>query len=1126
MMVTFVSQCEKKSLARTRRVLDAFADRIGDNTWQTVITQEGLLAVKKLLRKTASKSTAVSCFWIRSRSRSELVWIVGNRQKFNEQGIVPVNSTLKDILNSDWESHWKNAYGIQILAVLGALLHDLGKATVGFQNKLVVKKGTPQADPYRHEWISLQIFLAMIHGCESDEEWLQRMVTLPEFITQYPDWLNTFGQQREVTNLHKLPPLAQLISWLIVTHHRLPFHSEDYSSAASRRALRRDVFLQENTVDDFYQYLKPVERWVKNSQVTDDQGHFWKLKAPIFDSRQWQKSLARWARKAIHDPALRSLGQGTIADPFVMHLARLCLMVGDHNFSSLNLDKSNQEVAGDKALKDVLLANTDMSTGAPKQALDQHLLGVAKYTAQFSRLLPQLSSHLPVIDKIKAKAFNRRTDKPIFQWQNRAFDLAKQLQESTEKTGFFGINMASTGCGKTVANARIMYGLANPKVGARFTIALGLRVLTLQTGMALRDRLNLDENSLAILVGSAASQKLFDLSQNNVSTHGDTGENDDTSLPAASGSESLAELIDEAVKFGSDGFDSAVLGTVIANNKARDLLFAPIVSCTVDHIVGATETLRGGKYIAPMLRLLSSDLILDEPDDFNQSDLPALSRLVHMAGMFGSRVLLSSATLTPDLTAGLFAAYAEGRKIWQEQTGLPKSKVACAWFDEYGQRANSCESGGDFLSAHDDFSQKRAKKLAQEKPRRSADILQICLPSAPEKKIIDYTSLAAQLLASARELHQSHHETQAITGKTASVGLIRLANIGPLIDLAKELYTGDHTMADVQVHLCCYHARQLLVLRNSLETALDRLLRRSETSSLFDHADIVQTVTNSPKQHHIFIVLATAVAEVGRDHDYDWAIVEPSSMRSIIQLAGRVWRHRPSRVATVPNINIMSSNIKALGLGANLGVGRAVFVHPGFEESPDFLLRTHETSALIREEERAIVTAIPRIVKPSSLQQHEKLADLEHGVMAALLNSDNVNVVNSFWREGNGNRSCVHLQRITPFREQIRPQDDYVCLPDISVDSGYRFAVASAAWRLGLDGADINHRLQFSPFQPAAEAIQPWLDLDLAAALKMLGRQLEEDDLLQVALRYATVRLDEHDGVWRFNPILGFWVDS
>ncbi|MCC8997627.1 MAG: CRISPR-associated helicase Cas3' [Nitrosomonas sp.] len=98
MMVTFVSECEKKALSRTRRVLDAFANRIGSNTWQTVITEEGLIAVKTLLRKTATKNTAVACHWIRSRSRSELVWIVGNRDRFNSQGIVPVNSTTKELI--------------------------------------------------------------------------------------------------------------------------------------------------------------------------------------------------------------------------------------------------------------------------------------------------------------------------------------------------------------------------------------------------------------------------------------------------------------------------------------------------------------------------------------------------------------------------------------------------------------------------------------------------------------------------------------------------------------------------------------------------------------------------------------------------------------------------------------------------------------------------------------------------------------------------------------------------------------------------------------------------------------------------------------------------------------------
>ena len=47
MLVTFISQCEKKALNRTRRILDAFANRIGDNVWQTAITEDGLDTVKK-----------------------------------------------------------------------------------------------------------------------------------------------------------------------------------------------------------------------------------------------------------------------------------------------------------------------------------------------------------------------------------------------------------------------------------------------------------------------------------------------------------------------------------------------------------------------------------------------------------------------------------------------------------------------------------------------------------------------------------------------------------------------------------------------------------------------------------------------------------------------------------------------------------------------------------------------------------------------------------------------------------------------------------------------------------------------------------------------------------------------
>uniref|UniRef100_UPI003F582562 hypothetical protein n=1 Tax=Vibrio cholerae TaxID=666 RepID=UPI003F582562 len=51
--------------------------------------------------------------------------------------------------------------------------------------------------------------------------------------------------------------------------------------------------------------------------------------------------------------------------------------------------------------------------------------------------------------------------------------------------------------------------------------------------------------------------------------------------------------------------------------------------------MAATETKRGGRYILPCLRLTSSDLVIDEIDDFTGDDSIAIGRLVHLAGMLG-----------------------------------------------------------------------------------------------------------------------------------------------------------------------------------------------------------------------------------------------------------------------------------------------------------------------------------------------------------------------------------------------------------------------------------------------------------------------------------------------------------
>jgi CRISPR-associated endonuclease/helicase Cas3 len=84
----------------------------------------------------------------------------------------------------------------------------------------------------------------------------------------------------------------------------------------------------------------------------------------------------------------------------------------------------------------------------------------------------------------------------------------QKLNIRSNECGFFGINMASTGKGKTIANARIMYALSDIEKGTRFSIALGLRTLTTQTGDALKQNLKLDDSDIATIIGSSAIQRL------------------------------------------------------------------------------------------------------------------------------------------------------------------------------------------------------------------------------------------------------------------------------------------------------------------------------------------------------------------------------------------------------------------------------------------------------------------------------------------------------------------------------------------------------------------------------------------------------------------------------------------
>lgn len=166
MNILLISQCDKRALVESRRILDQFAERRGERTWQTPITQAGLDTLRRLLKKTARRNTAVACHWIRGLDHSELLWIVGDTSRFNPQGAVPTNTTRRNVLRKDDENDWHTAEDIRLLAHMAALLHDLGKASVAFQRRL--KATRLERNLYRHEWVSLRLFLAFV-GQDDDE---------------------------------------------------------------------------------------------------------------------------------------------------------------------------------------------------------------------------------------------------------------------------------------------------------------------------------------------------------------------------------------------------------------------------------------------------------------------------------------------------------------------------------------------------------------------------------------------------------------------------------------------------------------------------------------------------------------------------------------------------------------------------------------------------------------------------------------------------------------------------------------------------------------------------------------------------------------------------------------------
>ena len=1100
MMVTFVSQCQKNAHKKTRRVLDAFADRIGDNTWQTVITQEGLQAVRKLLRKTASKNTAVSCHWIRSRSRSELVWVVGRRNAFDAQGRVPVNFTKSNQITQEQFS--LNTEVIALAAKLSGLFHDIGKSTDLFQAKLEPEFNGKKYEPFKHEWVSLRIFQAFV-GERKDRVWLkeltqvdnstelkvlERLANLRDGLVQAP---NPFqGMQ----------PIAKLIAWLIVSHHKLPQYPKEGDNQPSLEQM--DSWLDKSFEACWNSPQSLKDDWDKS--VIEDNWRF--SHGTLFKSALWQTNAASVADSLLRCD--RMFIENWFEQRFTSHIARLCLMFADHYYSSQETTTPELQDRNYKAY-----ANTDFDEDGKrykKQKLDEHNIAVGINAFNIAYILPNLKDELPSV-KV-GKAFKAKV--PVkyqadYGWQDKAYELACTLKDDTKKYGFFGICMASTGKGKTRANARIMYGLSE-EGACRFSVALGLRTLTLQTGTALKKDLKLSENELALLIGS---QAVKDLHQQSIEP--------ETSKQQEQGSESAEALLKDEIALLESLPEYTGKGAKWFKHdpKILKLVQAPVLVSTIDYLMPANEGVRGGRQIAPMLRLLTSDLVLDEPDDFGLDDYPALCRLVNWAGMLGSRVLLSTATISPALASALFSAYQEGRKQYVEVNceEAIEDKICCAWFDEFKKpQAEIIQHVEAFEHAHNRFVDMRITNLKKKtKPLRKAKACPIEKSVSP----IPSQQMAETIYQSIQQLHQDH--SIIVGDKKISIGLVRMANINPLTQVAKSLVNRPSPENTI-IHYCVYHSQFPLLQRSKIEALLDKSLARQDHDEWIKQSGIDKTLAAYTQTQHIFVVLATAVAEVGRDHDYDWAIVEPSSMRSIIQLAGRVQRHRKIEPQKV-NIHILSENLKGLKNSS-----KPSFVKPGFE-SKSLRFASNDLNEIVEPSELDEINAVARIKSPDKFKltndsppRFMSFNELEHLAQTIRLKGSKKegNHASLWWQHEA--TWCGELQRLQPFRLS-KANDDFNIIFNRNGDVIWQKKQSKTYPVEYTNTIDISNKSE--PIK-LGYGVHWWSDFDLKSEVIKLMETLElkEEFVLRTFTHVSLRRLeDDSEMQWQCHAQLGIY---
>jgi hypothetical protein len=858
---------------------------------------------------------------------------------------------------------------------LAALFHDIGKGTVGFNDKLrravagTLVRGQGQ-DPVRHELISM-----LLMDVDDPETFMRSLSTDEGVRTAFEDrrqWLSspvcfelvddalsktvTMEKNQEVTDFDLVyflkhfslndrhawasSPFWMTVLWLVLTHHKLPSghwneREKFFTSLPSRHVAVRfeDGVAQipnHERVRDFLSMQPEDQPWCHpqwSSDVADSVQSLYRLrqKHPYFEHEMFAGN------------GVGALGFG-VSTPWLTTMARIgrmSLVMGDYEASC---DSVKSVFQGDATAR--LIANTKQVNDKTELAdgLHVHLEKTGYYAPLILQKLfackdPSFFNAIRIHEEDVPKALGIKAkiaDTP-YAWQDHAQRCMSEYRACDK--GFFCVVAAGTGRGKTRGCAAMMTA---SRAQPRFSVLLSMRSLTYQTSKAyLSETIGFHPEQVAMMVGDDLLRRRFGEDKANARKRLEDTQNIGTDNTLTAGSEDQYSIL----------FDAKSRATLDLHSLKHDdflmsLLSAPVSVMTVDHLIRLVDLSRS-KDVLQLLHLSQTDLIFDEVDDYKADDLICIGRLIEIAAQFGRRVLVASATLPKTVVDGFRDAYLRGYAVYQSLYGAPDAdSLIITHLAPYHRRHEPMESFASFYqAAMSEFAQGE-QLSAQQSPRRNlmdARALLASIDNGQQRKLNlaplrdgakrsrteaseSYFTGTMRVAAAAHAVNQLK---DAETTMAYSAGFVRFNTVVTAQQFLRWASTSTEIQAirarGVDIRFICYHAQNLglarVIQERFLETHLNRTcMNAGKADPLLGSEDVrlaLHTASSQGAKGVMFVVVTSSIMETGRDFDFDWAVLEPCSTTSAIQAGGRVKRHRLA-ITQQPNVFLMPASLASL----------------------------------------------------------------------------------------------------------------------------------------------------------------------------------------------------------------------